>query len=102
MSPTRLLALASLAFVPALALAQGQPRPDPLDPNAPTTALNVPRTFDDYARYQDPKVTRWQDTNKAAADDARGGMPHDMHDMAPAPASAPKPASSGGHAGHKM
>lgn len=98
MSLTRMLAGASLAVVASLAVAQGATsRPDPLDPNAPPTSLAVPRTFDEYMSYKDPKVVPWKDTNAAVStngaagkgDTDHGGMKHDMDTMAPAGASSP-------------
>jgi len=131
MSPTRLLAGASLALVWASVFAQASaPRPDPLDPSAPATNLTVPRTFDEYLPYQEPKVAPWRDTNSAVSPTAgvQGGgmnhgggaaMKHDMGKMSrpaasPAPApEAARPASAegtppdgntrhapAGHAGH--
>ncbi|GAB7547726.1 hypothetical protein [Cupriavidus sp. 8B] len=98
MSLTRMLAGASLAVVWASVFAQAStPRPDPLDPNAPTTTLTVPRTFEEYIPYKDPKVVPWKDTNAAVSGDgmagmahgAAGGMKHDMGTMKMPGASSP-------------
>lgn len=51
----RLLACAGLALVPVLAIAQASAlRPDALDPDAPTTSLEVPRSFDEHAPFKEP------------------------------------------------
>jgi len=131
MSPTRLLAAASLAVVWASVFAQAStPRPNPLDPNAPTTNLTVPRTFDEYLPYKEPKVAPWRETNAAVssasgvpsggADDGAGAdVKHDMgkmkaHEAAhpaqtepaagllPEGKSLPAPAGNTGHSSHKM
>jgi len=117
MSLTRLLAGASLAVVSTSVFAQASvPRPDPLDPNAPTTNLTVPRTFDEYVPYREPKVMPWQDTNVAvspasavqsegAGHGAHAGTKHDMGKMKMPEASAPttpKPAgATQAEPGHK-
>lgn len=109
MSLTRMLAGASLAVVWASVYAQASsPRPDPLDPNAPTTTLTVPRTFDEYVPYKEPKVVPWKDTN-AAVSPASGAPVSDMGTMKmpqPAPARAvpvrPMPAGPADHSDHKM
>jgi len=107
MSPTRVLTFVSLTFVSTLALAQASvPRPDPLDPNAPASRLAVPRTFDEYVPYTEPKVGPWKDTNAAVSSDGMAGMDHskmgDMkHDMGDMK-TAPQPAGGSQMQGHSM
>lgn len=107
MSPTRVLTVVSLTFVSTLALAQASlHRPDPLDPDAPTTRLTVPKTFDEYVPYKEPKVGPWKDTNAAVSTDGMAGMDHskmagmkyDMGDMK----TVPQRASGSQMQGHSM
>ncbi len=100
MSPTHVLTFVSLTFVSTLALAQASaPRPDPLDPNAPATRLTVPKTFDEYVPYKEPKVGPWKDTNAAVSSDGMAGMDHSkMGDMK----MAPQPGGGGQMQGHSM
>ena len=70
--------------------------------NAPSTTLIVPRTFEEYIPYKDPKVAPWKDTNAAVSGDGMAGMAHgaaghDMGTMKMPGASSPA-ASMPGHA----
>jgi hypothetical protein len=93
--------------IPLIAAAQSTPQ-DPLDPNAPASALKHPSAFKDFRSFQDLKTGDWRKVNDVVGN-AGGSATNQMDKMAAesaAPASAPTsskvvPASHHMHKGTK-
>ena len=89
------VAAAALSFA-AMAAAQGDRRPDPLDTRAKTPPVEFRSAFEDYRPYAEPQVRDWRKSNEEVG--AAGGHAGQRPGQgAGKPASKPQP----GHGGHK-
>jgi len=101
-------AAAFTAFANAPALAQGTPRPDPLNSKAEVPAVRYESVFKGYRKFEDQPVTSWRGANelvnmlggwKAFASDQVPDVPGSPAEASGArkPAQQQPAASSAGH-----
>lgn len=105
-------------FLPVIAQAQSNARPDPADPKLGGPPVRYESSFTGYRAFTDEKIVSWRATNDLVqklggwAAFARDKVPDIPPVTAPAvdaaaksaptpPADPPKKPGSGGHAGHR-
>jgi hypothetical protein len=84
-----------------VALAQGDSRPDPLDPRAKAPPVEFRSAFEGYRPYAEPDLRDWRKSNEEV--DAAGGHggAHRPGQGAGKQTSKPQPGKPDGHGGHK-
>jgi hypothetical protein len=99
----RILLFVAAWSIAAAALAQGEARRSPADPQAPVPAVQYRSAFDGYQPFHEPALADWRRANEEMKrlGGHPGHAPQAKPPAAPAGGQEPQSAAPGGHGGHK-
>lgn len=83
-----------------IAVAQGDGRPDPLDPRAKVPPVEFRSAFEGYRPYADQELRDWRKSNEEVGTAGGHGGAHRPGQSA-GKTSKPQPGKPEGHGGHK-